>query len=539
MNQRLTNKKSESGVALIVTLLAILVLSILGAAIIIATQSQTWTALNYRQTAQARYAAEAGLQKTMNWLNGGGYTAHGSFGSYDMTKNPVQYSGQPVVLSYSSANSNYPDSTVKSNATTALTGALPGLSNVSYSATATLLRMSATSGISWLGGSGGAVQTWQITSTGTVSGGVRNASVQVTQTFEKTTGGPIFNYAVAATGTGCKAIDFNGTDSSDSYNSSIGYYNQTVGGTANKGSQGNLATNGNVYLGSSAVINGTISDTSVTTSGACASGSVTAVTNSGGSYLGSPNPTKLASTALNYQAPWGCGATTPCYPVSSPNTTAQAITSAGCASVPGCSSSGTTSVLDNGKSTTANVFSLAPGTNYGNLTIDNADVVHVSAGTYDINSLNFAKDGQLVVDSGPVVLNVSGKGYAAGSVVINSGGLSGWNLCSGGVTGAVGPYGTAGCGGTAGKITGIPSNLQIVYAGPATISTTGAPCSSAIYAPNAYVNTVGGAVGLYGAIISNTFLESSKAPVHYDTALGNLTQVGQYRPVGGFSWSKF
>jgi hypothetical protein len=117
--------------------------------------------------------------------------------------------------------------------------------------------------------------------------------------------------------------------------------------------------------------------------------------------------------------------------------------------------------------------------------------VHLSAGTYDLNSLNFAKDGQIVVDSGPVVLNVAGQGYDEEDTVVNAGGLSGWNLCLGGVTGNPGAYGAATCGSSKTAFSGIPSNLQIVYAGAATISSTGAPVASAIYAPNALVETTG------------------------------------------------
>ena len=59
MNNRTTGKASQSGVALIVALLAVLVLSILAAAIMTTSQAQIWTAINYRLTAQSRYAAES------------------------------------------------------------------------------------------------------------------------------------------------------------------------------------------------------------------------------------------------------------------------------------------------------------------------------------------------------------------------------------------------------------------------------------------------------------------------------------------------
>jgi hypothetical protein len=166
-------------------------------------------------------------------------------------------------------------------------------------------------------------------------------------------------------------------------------------------------------------------------------------------------------------------------------------------------------------------------------------VVHLTAGTYDINSLNFLKDGQIVIDTGPVVMSLAGQGYATGSNVLNSGYLSGLNLCGNGVTGNPGAYGVATCGSTKGPFSGIPSNLQIVYAGTATIAPTGAPSSSVIYAPNAPVETTGAAVGIYGSIICSSFVEGSKAPVHYDNAVANsVMQVGAYYPVS-FSWSKF
>lgn len=528
MNNQASRNSSERGVALILALLLILVLGILAAAVMFTSQSQVWTSLNYRLEAQSRYAAEAGVQRTMNWLSNN-YTAPTSFGSYTTTTNPVQYSGNAVVLSaVSGVSSNYPDSTVASAYNTALSSqSLPGITNATYSTYATLLRMNPVSGVSWLGGTGGVEQTWQITAVGSITG-VRNSSVQVVATYERTAT-PLFNYAVEALGTGCKALELAGSDYTDSYNSNNGVYS-----VANsQASGGNVASNGNVYLGSGANIKGTISDPN-TVAGACPDGITSSGTYSGKNTL---------TASLSVPLPWGC-ATTPCYPSPLPPTTTQTITSAAvCATIAGCTSNGTTTLYDNNKSTTVNVYTLAPtstsGTTYGNLTIDNADVVHMSAGTYDINSLDFAKDGQIVVDSGPVILNVAGQGFASGSTVLNSGGLSGINLCSGGVTGNPGAYGVATCGSTKTPFSGIASQFQIIYAGAATIATTGAPFASVIYAPKSFVETTGAAVGFYGSIISNTFLEDSKAPVHFDNALLNsVLQVGPYKPVG-FSWSKF
>jgi|SRR5215467_4783718 len=524
MQTRLKRNHSEAGVALIIALLILLILSVLAASIIFVTQTETWATANNRSLVQARYAAEAGAQKTLNWLTYT-YAPPANLAAFDTTKYPIQLAGGgDVILSaMAGVNGTYPDTAQETVFSAALKDAsVPGLGvPASYEVTAKLLSSTSGAAVSWMGGGGGgAIQTWQITSQGNVPG-VRNAQVQVVMNVERT-GTPIFNYAVAATSSACKAIDFAGTDFTDSYNSNAGPYG--AGNSSPTG--GDIATNGNVYLGSGANIEGTISALN-TTVGACPDG----ITSSG-----SFSAASQLSVPLSYPLPWGC-ASTPCYPSPLPPTTAQDVSTA-CSGISGCTKNGTTSILVNNSSTTATVYTLTPG-NYGNVEIDNADVVHLSAGTYDINSLNFKSNGQIVVDSGPVVLNVAGQGFSSGSVVINSGGLSGWNLCANGVTGNPGTYSSASCnGGAKAPISGIPGNLQIVYSGPATISTTGAPCSSAIYAPNAYVNTVGGAVGLYGSIISKTFLEGSKAPVHYDKALQNLMVPGPYYPIS-FTWSKF
>lgn len=528
--------KDERGVSLLIALITLFIVSILATGVIFVTRTETATTANYTELAQARYAAEAGVQSTVNWLRNH-YTAPTNFAPFSTSTIPVNCAsgctsnGSPVVLSaISGVSSNYPDSTVASAYNSALSNqVLPGLTNAYYSTSATLVAMTPGSGISWLGGNGGVPQTWQITSQGTVAG-IRTATVQVVATYEQT-GTPLFNYAVATTYTGCKSIYFAGTDYTDSYNSSIGPY----GGTNVQASGADIASNGNVTLASGANIKGTIYDDSITT-GACPAG----ITSSG-SYAG----TSLLSTPLSYPLPWGC-ATTPCYPTPLPPTTAQAV-STGCASIPGCTSKGSTVIYDNGSKTTVNQFSLAPG-NYGNLTIANADVVYMSAGTYNVNSLIFSKDGQIVVTSGPVVLNVAGQGFASSSNVVNAGGLAGWNMCSNGLPGNVDQYGQANCptgppvSGTptsGGPISGIPSNFQIVYAGAANIASTGSPVCSVIYAPNADVPITGAAVGYYGAIISSTFTEASKAPVHYDTALKNsMVQMGPFQLIQ-YSWSKF
>jgi len=553
MDKQTTYKASERGVAMIFALLSILVLSVLAIGIMTTSQAQNWTAFNYRLTSQARYAAETGVQETMNWLSNN-YTIPTVFTPYTMTTNPVQCAsgctvGSAVVLSaVSGVSSNYPTAAVATAYNTALSGkSVPGMTYATYSTYAKLLRMTPASGVSWLsGGGGGVVQTWQITSVGSITG-ARSASVQVVETFERAST-PIFQYGLEATGNGCGAVTFEGNDYTDSYNSANGVYSVANSFT----SGGNIATNGNVNLGgtggSAAKINGTVAAVN-TTVGACPGAGVTDA--SAGNYgtLSAVNP------ALNPALPWGC-MSTPCNPPGTLVTTSQNV-STGCASITGCTKNtpATISIYDGGSSKTVNAFTLAPGS-YGNVTINAADVVHVSAGTYNINSINFAQDGQFVVDSGPVVFNLVGN-CASGcptesglpadmtsTEVIYGAGYAGFNGCapSGGTGVVANPnvYGSTTCGASQTAYSGIPSNMQIVYSGTYTIRLGGMPNAAVIYAPNAGYYTPGAPVGLYGSSVVKNFDDASGSPFHYDSSLLNsVVQVGQFRPVGGFSWSKF
>jgi hypothetical protein len=180
----------------------------------------------------------------------------------------------------------------------------------------------------------------------------------------------------------------------------------------------------------------------------------------------------------------------------------------------------------------------------------------VSAGTYTVNSINFAQDGQFVVDSGPVVFQIAGNcssgcpsesglpsGYSSTEVIYGAG-YAGLNACapSGGKGVIANPdvYGSVTCGPSKTTFSGIPSNMQIVYGGTYTIRLGGMPNAAVIYAPNASYYTPGAPVGLYGSIITNNFNDASGSPWHYDTAEQNsVLKLGNFIPVGGFSWSKF
>src|SRR5262245_42650547 len=95
---RRSDMQGESRIAIIMTLLALLVLSTLAASAALLTQTQVWDSVNYTISTQARYASEAGLQKSVNWMTYA-YTPPASIASFDTTRSPVQYNNKDVVLS--------------------------------------------------------------------------------------------------------------------------------------------------------------------------------------------------------------------------------------------------------------------------------------------------------------------------------------------------------------------------------------------------------------------------------------------------------
>ena len=141
--------------------------------------------------------------------------------------------------------------------------------------------------------------------------------------------------------------------------------------------------------------------------------------------------------------------------------------------------------------------------------------MHVSKGTYNVNSFFLTGNSTLVIDSGPVILNLAGTSLASGSSVLDT------------------------TGGSVSNPSGLPENFQINYAGSNPVQLAGGSGAYAVvYAPKALVKLVGNA-GFYGAIISNTFSDLGGASVHYDRGLLNFaTQASSFR-LTSFTWSKY
>ncbi len=224
----------ERGIALILALFLMTALSVLGASLMFLSQTETYASLNYRVMSQARYAAEAGVQKASNFLLDPAQYAIPTAGggtdpvtAYDRTKSPVLYNGNPVVLSTTVGSSNYPIAAVKTAYAAAAQGTLAaGNATLTYKATATLIAMQQ---FESYGGGLAVVQTWEITGDGGMQGSTK-ATVEVVAQIE-TPKVPANSMAAFATYNGCDAIYFHGNTTIDSYDSSQGppaTYNRAI-----------------------------------------------------------------------------------------------------------------------------------------------------------------------------------------------------------------------------------------------------------------------------------------------------------------------
>src|SRR5437867_5407874 len=105
-------KSNDRGSAMVLSLLAVLGLSVVGASLTVLSLSETYGSMNYRLMSQARYGAESGVHKAANYLLNT-YVVPGGVGdplaAYDMTSSPVKVNGAPVVLSaFGGVQAHYP-----------------------------------------------------------------------------------------------------------------------------------------------------------------------------------------------------------------------------------------------------------------------------------------------------------------------------------------------------------------------------------------------------------------------------------------------
>lgn len=506
--------KKEKGVALILTLILLAVLSIMAVSLLFMGQAETWSGMNYRMMTQARYGAEAGVQKAANFIQSASYTAPTAvqIATLTTTVSPVTSGGNPVVLSANSSigSSNFPvsaDTTgFASNGAGSLTA---GNTTVNYKAYAKLLAIQSFQ--TYPATSTAVAEKWEITSDGTING-VRNSTVRVTAVMERQKTAT-FAYAAFATNNGCGALSFGGGGTTDSYDSnSISY---SGGNVVTQSYGGNIGTNGNLdESGSKTTINGSLS-TPRSGTGTCTTSTVTALSVNGNATV-TGGVTELPQ-AVSYNAPAD--------PSPAPPSTAMTVdnNNPGCAGFPAqCSALPTakpTALYITAGTTSATATQLGAVTIKGDLHL--VPPVGTAAGsTVYINAYSLTANGNpnIYVDPIPgtspaqyaqIVLDVA----SAGSIDLTGSAISNPSL--------------------------IPGNFQILYAGTNQVTINGgSQAASLIYAPNAPFKLNGGG-SLYGAVVASQVKDLGGGAIHYDRELQKqFFQLGNYM-LSAFNWQKY
>jgi len=274
-------RQSERGIALVLALFLMTALSVLGASLMFLSQTETYASMNYRMMSQARYAAEAGVNKAANFLLDGVQYAVPTVNpgvdpliSYDTNKSPVEFGGKPVILTagaFTGVTANYPVQAVQAAYSASGQGTMTaGNTTLTYRTYATLISMQS---FEAYGGTPDVVQTWEITA----DGGLQNsrATVRVTAAAErpKVSANP---YAAFATANVCNAIYLHGNVTTDSYDSGAGPPGAGPGNSTLQDG-GDIGTNGNMHVDGSVDVNGNLY-TARPGVGACTAGAVTGLT---------------------------------------------------------------------------------------------------------------------------------------------------------------------------------------------------------------------------------------------------------------------
>ena len=308
---------------------------------------------------------------------------------------------------------------------------------------------------------------YTITSLG-VSSDAPNAARKVLQAEVALNPTPPFPYGLFATSTACPAVTFNGN------NASTNSYTTANGGTYSTTQSsfgGDVGSNGGVAVGNGNIAgivgvlqppplgNGTcVTPLSIGSNGATLGPSCSTPGVGGcGPCPGPTGPNCLTNSPTYVPTPYVFPAPPPPNPL--PPTTAY--------------SGGN---------------SLVPG-NYGNISITGHTTITLAPGTYNINSLSMAGNGQIVVNPpGAVTLNVAGQGNA-NPIAIAGNGITDDNFAN---------------------------DFTINYGGTGTVSIAGNGNVTAILnSPNATITQQGNG-NWYGSILGATITIGGNAFFHFD-----------------------
>jgi hypothetical protein len=473
IREKSKNKRNtQRGVAIIMALLCVVLLSMLAAALVFVTNTETISSNNYRQLAQSRYVAEAGAQTAVDWLANNIPAPNPA--AYDLTQYPLALSGQNcksgntsgcVMLSTNSSQATFPDpgNTLQSGFAnyfnsstngTVLNGISPkGTPNNVVSAQLMSLKPATAFGSS----TPQYLQSWKIISAGSFSN-FQNAQSQVRLEVE-TFLTPFPQFAAFANSSNCNAIGLTGNAKTDSYDSSqSGTFPQGITNT-----NGNVGTNGSASLSGNAAVNGT--DSWANKAGNCSAPSG-----------GNPGTVQKISPV-----------TLPPAPAIPPSVTAN--------------------------STPFSCCTLTPNTGYEGVSLSGNDTLALGPGTYYMDSLSISGKGQITISpaGSQVIIYITGTGSSGGFSISGNG---------------ISDVGTG----------DMPAHFQLIYNGTASSSITGNGTTQAVvYAPNSNISVTGnGDIG--GAIVANTVNFTGNGVVHYDRNLGNNFGFLTTYITTAFSW---
>jgi hypothetical protein len=537
----------DRGSSLILVMLALVLLSVLTAAMVVSTRSETLASYNYKLNTQADYLAKAGIQQAVNWFRSQRYqpvSQSQAYTYYALTQDATALSlytanttpvrcksgcsslNSPVrLIGYGSGSSNYPgiNNAGGTDVAAAFTNDLVNVrvtgdprNSGTFSIRATLLNYQTVN----TGGTcptplGGAppcpVETWLITSLGTWTGGSSQTGTVATAE-EQAIIQPVYTPTWGNALYGWCGVWMHGSAGvcTDSFNSSLGQYgggNVSVASGHCDSSSTNVidagagvGANGGVTLGSNVVVSGDVTIGSAPATPCPYNGFSGNVSSVLGEVVAGPHMAPPPAPAFRSGFPSGA----PAYDHVSAVLPAGATWPSPFTNFP--SGTGTAPPFSQHSPCMDSTCdgTLAHPYEAGAISLTASDHVQLIGGPdmlhpvyYDIDSIDESGNGEIDV-SGFVVLNIK----------------SGFNIKGNGMTNGV-----------SGVANIPPECVQINYAGTSSLTMGGNGAISAIIsAPNADASLGGGGSSGYlvGSLQAKTIDDGGGYPVHYDLQLNRL-----------------
>lgn len=538
-------REHDKGVALILVMLSLLVLSVLTATIVFTARAETFASYNYKLDTQADYLAKAGIQQALAWFRSSRYTIVSQAQAptyYNLTSSgdplylytsnasPVRCisgcsstaagSNQVQFVGFGSGSSNYPISSVATNFSSDLVNVRvtgdKGNSGT-FSINATLLSYQTVSTGAPPSIQQTPMESWLITSHATWTGGsggsgavaVAEEQAVVEPIYLATDGNALYGYC---------SVQMGGSSGTctDAFNSSLGPYgngtNATASGNCDSSSTTNIidtgagvGANGYVSLSNNVTVSGDVTIGATPTGGSsCCSGSSCGFQGNTSSVLGEvvTGPHINPPGSPSFPGIGQAGATFPGTALSYNSASTLPQTAAGVAPASGTINPGNATYTQPCIAGYTCDGSAAKPYLIKTINLSSpSDVVTLYGGPsvdqpiyYDIDSISDSGQSQIGIN-GYVVLNVKSTLSLAGKGVVNG-------------------------------ITQKPEALQINYAGSSAAAIKGnGGMSALITAPNAEVDLGGGGSAGYmiGAIQAANVKVQGGYPIHYDVQLNRLS----------------